>query len=129
MTELADTLVRECGLSFREAHDIIAVTTSQAIAEGKTADQITNKMIEEASINSVGRKLNTRKVDLKLAISPVENVNRRKAIGGPSPIEVKRMIDDRRKMVDDELSRSNERKQNLERAYKKLMMAENKITH
>jgi argininosuccinate lyase len=45
MTELADTLVRNHGLSFRQAHDVIASTTSRAISEGKMVDQITIEMV------------------------------------------------------------------------------------
>jgi argininosuccinate lyase len=129
MTELADTLVRDCGLSFREAHDTIAVTTSRAIDEELTADQITNEMIEEAALKSIGRKLDASKVDLKLAISPIENVNRRKVIGGPAPMEVNRMINDRRIKIDDEISRIVERRNTLEKACQKLMKAENEIIH
>jgi len=86
-------------------------------------------MIEEAALKSIGRKLDASKVNLKLAISPIENVNRRKVIGGPAPMEVKRMINDRRIKIDDETSRSIERRNNLEKAYKKLMKAEKEIIH
>jgi len=124
MTELADTLVRNHGLSFRQAHDVIASTASRAISEGKTAEEITVEMIEEAALEGLGRELGMSEEELRLAIDPLENVRRRKAIGGPAPEEVKRMIDDRCSRVEDDESRHKERKERLEKAYKELSLAE-----
>ncbi|MCW3978205.1 MAG: argininosuccinate lyase [Candidatus Bathyarchaeota archaeon] len=127
MTELADTLVRNHGLSFRQAHDVIASTTSRAISEGKTVDQITIDMVEEAALEGIGRELGISEEELRLAVNPIENVRRRKVVGGPAPEEVKRMIDDRRSKVDLEESRHRERQENLEKAYKRLAAAEKTI--
>jgi len=127
MTELADTLVRDYDISFRQAHDIIAATTSKAISEGRTADQITAEMIEEAALESIGRKLGVSRHDLRLAIDPVENIKRRKTIGGPAPEEVKRMIADRWKKVDAEIFRHKERLKRLDEAYGELGRAESNI--
>ena len=128
MTELADTLVRNHGLSFRQAHDVIASTTSRAISEGKTADQITVEMIGESSLETIGRELEMSEEELRLAIDPFENVKRRKATGGPAPSEVRRMIDDRRIRIENEESRHRGRIERLERAYGRLCEAEKNIT-
>jgi argininosuccinate lyase len=120
MTELADTLVRSYGLSFRQAHEVIAETTSQAISEGKTADLITVEMVEEAALRRIGRRLEISKEHLRSAIDPVENVRRRRGIGGPAPKEVHRMIEDRWKRVEMEESRHEKRLRRLNDAYAKL---------
>jgi len=127
MTELADTLVRSCGISFRQAHDIIGETTSKAIAEGRTADQITTKMIEESALKGVGRRLELPEEALRSAIDPTENVKRRRSIGGPAPDEVKRMVDDGWKKIGAKEAGHKERLAKLEKAYEELRTAENEI--
>jgi len=127
MTELADTLVRSYGISFRQAHDIIANITSKAISEGKSAEQITVEMIEDAALESIGKRLEMSEEELRLATDPFENVRRRKVVGGPAPEEVKRMIDDRYVKIDIEESRHRERQDRLEKAYQRLDTAEKTI--
>ena len=127
MTELADVLVREFNISFRQAHDIIAETTTKAIAEGTSADQITTEMIEVAAMKSIGRKLEIKQQDLKLAVDPLENVKRRNVLGGPAPEEVKRMIDDRKNRVNIDMTRHIARLKKLNQASEALNSAENKI--
>jgi argininosuccinate lyase len=127
MTELADTLVRNHGLSFRQAHDVIASTASRAISEDKTAEEITVEMIEEAAIEGLGREIGMSEEELRLAIDPLENVRRRKAIGGPAPEEVKRMIDDRRAKLGREELMHAKRRRRLEEAYQELGTAEGRI--
>jgi argininosuccinate lyase len=106
---------------------VIASTASRAISESKTAEEITVEMIEEAALEGLGRKLGMSEEELRLAIDPLENVRRRKAIGGPAPEEVKRMIDDRRAKIKREELRNAERRKRLEEAYKELGRAEGKI--
>ncbi len=127
MTELADTLVRSYGLTFRQAHDLIAEVTSKAISEGKTADQITLQMVEEVAESQLKRRLGISAEALRTAIDPVENVRRRKTTGGPAPEEVRRMIVDRRNRVQAEESRHFKRLERLRNAYDLLTEAEGKI--
>jgi len=124
MTELADTLVRSYGISFRQSHDIIAETVSTALAEGLTADQITPRMIEDAAVKSINQRLTISEEQLRLALDPAENVKRRKIVGGPAPVEVKRMIADRRAQINLEESRRQDRLRKLEKAQNELKRAE-----
>jgi len=128
MTELADTLVRSYGISFRQAHDIIGEATSKAISEGKAADQITVEMVEEAAQKSIGKSLKLPKETLQQAIDPTENIKRRKLIGGSAPEEVKRMIEDRRKKIESKETKHKQRLAKLKTVYGELQEAENKIT-
>ena len=123
MTELADVLVRNHGLSFRQAHDVVAHMTSKAISEGITVDQITINMVEEAALEGIGREIGISKEELKLAVDPIENVRRRKVIGGPAPKEVLRMINDRRATIDIKESKHQKRQENLENTYNRLSLA------
>jgi argininosuccinate lyase len=128
MTELADTLARITDISFRQAHEIVAHTVLRAIAEGKTADQITADMVQESAVESLGKKLNITDEEILLAINPTENVKRRNVIGGPAPQEVQRMIVDMWEKIRSQEARLKERLESLEGAREKLEKAETGIT-
>jgi argininosuccinate lyase len=124
MTELADTVVRVTDISFRQAHEVVAHTVLSAMAEGKTANQITADMVQEAAVESIGEKLNIADEDILLAINPIENVKRRSVIGGPAPQEVQRMIEDRWEKIRIQEVRLKERLEGLKNAREKLEKAE-----
>jgi len=54
MTDLTGTIVRERNLSFRVAHEIVAEVVTRALAENKTGNQVTTKMIDGASTKVMG---------------------------------------------------------------------------
>jgi argininosuccinate lyase len=127
MTELADTLVRGTGISFRQAHEVVAHTVLKAVAEGKTADQITAEMVQESAVETLGEKLNISDEDILASIDPIENVNRRNVIGGPAPQEVQRMIAETWERIRSQESRLQAKLENLESARQKLDQAEASI--
>jgi argininosuccinate lyase len=127
MTDVVDMLVNNSDLSFRQAHDIIAETVSKAISEGRTANQISQCAIRASATKSIGKKLAISEEQLQNAIDPITNIQRRCRIGGPAPVEVKRMISDRRTRISLEESRHKNRCFQLNRAYKQLERAERQI--
>ncbi len=120
-TELADTIVRTCGISFRTAHQIVGT-----IAREK--GEITLEKLDKAALGVIGRKLSAAGLTnalLKRALDIKQNIEVRRVRGGPSPREVMRMILDRKKVLsnDNKLARNKivkiERaKLELERAVK-----------
>lgn len=87
-TELADTMVRETGIPFRTAHQIVGVL---ARGNGKpTLDEIDAVAHDVISESLSGRGLTEDMV--KEALDPVLNISRRAIRGGPAPDEVKRAI-------------------------------------
>jgi argininosuccinate lyase len=127
MTDVADMLVKNSKISFRQAHDIIAKTVTKAISEGKTANQITQYAIREAAPKSIEKKLVISEEQLQMAIDPFANIQRRCGIGGPAPVEVKRMISDRRIRIELDEARHKDRFFQLNRAYQQLENAERQI--
>ncbi|RJG21653.1 argininosuccinate lyase [Paenibacillus thiaminolyticus] len=93
VTELADTLVRTDGLSFRQAHHIVSDVVQQALAQGLAADQITLTLVNESARRQIGRETTLNEETLREALDPVHFVDIRSLPGGPSPKEVKRMIE------------------------------------
>ncbi len=92
VTDLADLLVATLGISFRESHEVVGAVVRKAIEKALRASDITAEMVSEALDEVLGL---TRKIDeaqVKQALDPRSNVERRNHDGGPAAEEVKRMI-------------------------------------
>lgn len=129
MTDLADALVRGYGVSFRQAHEVVADVTKKALADGKRAGEITSEMVAESSENVIGRRLEISEEELRSDVDPVQSVRRREIVGGPAPESVKKMISDRWRQVESEEERHKERLERLRKAYEGLVEAEKELTN
>lgn len=96
VTELADTLVRTDGLSFRKAHHIVSSIVKKAVAEGHAASEISLDMVNEAALQIIERRLSLDEETLKQSLDPVHFVGIRTLPGGPGPTEMRRMIRERK---------------------------------
>jgi len=85
MTELADTLVRECDLTFRQAHHMVAALVRVAADAGKTADEITVQELGRVASEVLERPVELSADELAAALDPETNVVRRDVIGGTAP--------------------------------------------
>ena len=127
MTDVADTLVRLFDLSFRQAHDIIAHVTVEALENGILAEEIIPEMISKAAEAVIGKPLLIPLADLEQAIDPVLNVKRRNGIGMPAPSSVQAMIKAEKGRVNDAEMRLKNRLAKLEEAKNKLTEAESML--
>jgi len=127
MTDVADTLVRLFDLSFRQAHDIIAHVTVEALENGILAEEITPEMISKAAEAVIGKPLLIPLADLEQAIDPELNVKRRNGIGMPAPSSVQAMIKAEKGRVNDAEMRLKNRLAKLEEAKNKLTEAESML--
>ncbi|NEZ44908.1 argininosuccinate lyase [Paenibacillus alvei] len=93
VTELADTLVRTDGLSFRKAHHIVSDVVQHSVAQGLAANEITLSMVNESARHHIGRDTALTDETLREALDPDHFVNIRSLPGGPSPKEISRMIE------------------------------------
>lgn len=84
-TELADTLVRECGIPFRSAHGIVGEVVRLSIERKVPMEDIIYEVLSKYNLS-----IDKEKIDI--ALNPYENVKLRKVIGGPSPEEVEKRI-------------------------------------
>jgi len=92
VTELADVIVREKGLSFREAHAIVGAAVGQLCDQGGRTADLTVELLDEMARDSIGRALELSEASLRRALSPAENVAIRSIIGGPAPQQVLRSV-------------------------------------
>lgn len=108
VTELADTLVREAGLSFREAHTITSRIVKRLYRENLSADSITQEFLSEISVEVLGRELSIDAAEIHRALDPVHFVEIRTITGGPSPETARNMYRDRIEVYRAEKSRVEE---------------------
>src|SRR5208337_4442586 len=92
-TELADSLVRSCGLSFRTAHNIVG----RAVKKGDLSLATLERAAEEVGggISLERKGLTQRDIDRMLDVT--YSLEIRKAPGGPAPEAVRTAITQRRK--------------------------------
>lgn len=84
VTELADTLVRTEGLSFRQAHEVAAETARAVIAAGRPLGA-GHAAFAEAFRHQTGRAPALDEAGFAEAVSPARFVALRDRFGGPAP--------------------------------------------
>ena len=87
-TELADLLVKEKGMPFRTAHQIVGKAVKKAIKENKKPSEIDSKFLGKIP----GWPKGIAESKIKDALSPYMAVKSKDATGGPAPQECKRSI-------------------------------------
>ncbi|MFJ7974911.1 argininosuccinate lyase [Peribacillus sp. NPDC096379] len=97
VTELADTLSRDYGISFRKAHSVASHIAKQSIREGKELYDWDTQDINEMIAEFVA--VHITEEEWQKIISPEYFVAIRKIQGGPSPKEVTRMIEIRKQKL------------------------------
>ncbi len=97
LTELADTLVRDRGLSFRVAHEVVGALARAASERGLAgSNAISPALVNEVAHGVTGRALGLTEADLVAALDPRFNVEQRRVPGGPAPQAVREVIADGR---------------------------------
>lgn len=86
-TDLADSLVREAGMSFRQAHHAIAHMVKDALDGGIEASDLTVADIRSGLEQAVEERTVER------ALDPVASIAARVSLGSASPVETRRMIE------------------------------------
>jgi argininosuccinate lyase len=85
MTELADTLVREAGLPFRAAHQVVSRLVSHLTAEKLTPDDVTGELLAEVSQELLPEPPSLTTEAIQRALDPVAFVQARATLGGAAP--------------------------------------------
>lgn len=93
LTELADTLVRDRGLSFRVAHEVVGALARAASEQGLAGSHaISPVLVNKVAQDVTGRTLDLTETDLAAALDPRFNVEQRRVAGGPAPDAVRAAI-------------------------------------
>lgn len=90
-TDLADELVRQCGLSFRQAHHVVADLVRDAVARDLGAMDMLESDLCQAFERVMGRSLPVDAADLLGVLDPAKAVRRRQSAGAASPAETRKL--------------------------------------
>jgi len=91
-TDLADALVRDAGVSFRQAHHIVGAVVRHALDKHLPASEISTEMVDAAGLQHAGRTIGLDASTVARCLDPVQAVTARTAPGGPSPAQVRENI-------------------------------------
>ena len=94
MAELANTLVRADGISFRTAHDIVAHVVNHMLEHNKKASEIDVAVIAPIAKNLFGIDTKVTNEQIQLGLDPVKNAYSKNSLGGSAPEEVVRQLDE-----------------------------------
>ena len=100
VTELANSLVRHDHISFRAAHDIVALVVDYMITHHKRADEIGTEVINDIFEKLFNRKTSMTDSDIQRALDPVLNTQSKTVLGGTAPEEVARQLAARQAKLD-----------------------------
>jgi len=93
--ELAETLVSEAGLSFREAYRTSAALVRQVLEEGKILADLTPGEIDSKAKEVLGKGVEISQETLGQATDPEVCLMRRRSEGSPHPDHVRTMLEGR----------------------------------
>jgi argininosuccinate lyase len=119
-TELVNMLVRKCKISFRTAHKIVGALARRLIENGLTLYDVTPELLKEVAGDLSVQLSNIKLEDIQASIDPLKFVEAHSVRGGPSPVEVERMMRIRRRCTVLSKAWLSEKKSKLEEAEEKL---------
>ena len=99
-TEVADTLARDGGMSFRTAHQVVGAAVADLYDKGLGQQEFTYDRLNSWCQRITGASLPVTKAQIEQALDNKVGVERRKSLGGTAPSEVRRMIADQRTQTD-----------------------------
>ncbi|MFK8077177.1 MAG: argininosuccinate lyase [Granulosicoccus sp.] len=102
VTDLADGLVREHSISFREAHHIAGDAVQETISTGGDATALSAEILIKAVQKEIGRDLDISGEDIHRWMDPESGVNARTTAGGVAPSEVERQIKEARQSLEND---------------------------
>ena len=98
--DVAEGLVAEKGLPFREAYRLVAALVKKTLEEGGSLRDLKPDEVAEASLRVLGRRVEVDEGFLRELTDPLSSLSRRRSRGSPRPEEVERMLRDRRKRLE-----------------------------
>jgi len=109
-------LVKEKGLSWRIAHQIIGVMVRLAEEDELSPGNPTPELLDRASNLFLGKTLDVNEEFLRRGLDPNICISTRTAIGSPGPKEMVKQISNSRKLLNDDDLVNSKRKKHLEDA-------------
>lgn len=104
-TELADTLFRDKGVSFRTAHRIVGSAVRRALAQGSQASDIDAETLNAAAVEVTGKPIDPPYDSLWKALDPQGVVSAHDGLGAVAPQAVSGALGRRNIRLDEDVAR------------------------
>ena len=91
-SNLADVIVREKGLSFRQTHHVVGRLVRICLAEKVLPSQVTVAILNRAAQETIGKDIDMQESALRDALNPDVFVRTRVTVGSVAPSEIDRML-------------------------------------
>lgn len=92
-SNLADTIVRECDLSFRMAHGVVGRLVRSCVHAGVGPEGVTAEMLDRAAEEALGRALGIADEVVRASMDPRAYIESLQSLGSARPAEVMRDIE------------------------------------
>lgn len=110
-TDLADLLVRRCGLSFRESHHVVGAVVRLAMDRDLGAHEVGIDLLNQAAQAQLGQDLDLSDADVRHSLDPLASVNSRQVPGGPAPDRVQARVAELARLAEQDKKRNHSRQQ------------------
>ena len=122
-TDLAGAIVRERGLDWRSAHQIVGVLVRRCEEQGLAPAAVTTELLDEAAVLYMDEPLGLDQHVIDAALDPAACVSRRTGIGGPAPATHLAQLEEDLVVLDQDQRRLDEVKARLATAARALESA------
>jgi argininosuccinate lyase len=119
--DLAERLVVEGALSFREAHSVVGRLIREMADSGEKPEQLSGEKVEKVAMATLGKKVSISEDVVRSAVDVNQRIALRNSQGSPHPSEVKKTLEVRGEQIQTARHRLRGHKSALNRARKDLM--------
>lgn len=102
VTELADTLARDCGLPFRQAHSVVSALVTRAMEEKLAPDELSVETLNRVAVERIGKRVTLSDEALSRALDPQAFVDGRVLPGGAAPSATAEVLKTQGQRLDDD---------------------------
>jgi argininosuccinate lyase len=99
VTELANYLVRYDNVSFRAAHEVVAMLVDYMMTHNKKSNEIHLEQVTDICKKMLGKATSLTDEQVSMALDPARNAKSKKAHGGSAPEEVIFQLEKVEKMI------------------------------
>ena len=90
---LADSIANRCGVTFRDAHHIVACLVRNSLAASLKPHEVTGAHLDEAAHSVIGRELGLETDWVQAQLDPVNFLNTRVTAGSANQSEIRKQLD------------------------------------
>ncbi len=112
-TSLANYLVREHGVSFRQAHALVGALARKALTEGATLEDSASRHIAAVSEDVCGRKISVQRKTLASVLDPASSLEGLVTEGSPNPRTFSRELSSRSRAIQKNTERLRRQRSDL----------------